>query len=109
MISFDDLIENNDRNDALINDLKSSVYILSNQQQTFESDLNDMMIDIQLISNSLSTLTGGGGNEYSAAARVKGISIEDIKEKLDVILNPATYLKSEDLSANAEMKLRLTK
>ena len=52
---------------------------------------------------------GGGGNEYSAAARVKGMSIEDIKEKLDVILNPATYLKSEDLSANDEMKLRLTK
>lgn len=41
-----------------------SLNILSSQQQTFESDLNNMMIDIQLISNSVSTLTGGGGNEY---------------------------------------------
>lgn len=61
MISFDD---NSGSSNVNLNPIYMSLNILSDQQQTFESDLNDMMIDIQLISNSLSTLTGGGGNEY---------------------------------------------
>ena len=52
---------------------------------------------------------GGGGNEYSAAARVKGMSIDEIKIHLDYLLNPATYFKSADLSMDEAMKLRLTK
>lgn len=71
MISFDDLVNGGSGggNDVLINDLKSSVYLLSNQQQTFESDLNNMMIDIQLISNSVTGMTsGGGGAEYYITA-----------------------------------------
>ena len=52
---------------------------------------------------------GGGGNEYSAAARVKGMSMDEIKNHLDNILNPSTYLKSSDLCFDSGMKLRLTK
>ncbi len=37
-------------------------------------------------------LFGGGGNEHSAAARIKGLTIEEIKCKLCQILNPTTYL-----------------
>ena len=42
-------------------------------------------------------LFGGGGNEYSAAARVKGKSISEIKEELNEILNPSNYLKCEEM------------
>lgn len=37
-------------------------------------------------------LFGGGGNEHSAAARIKGMTIEEVKEKLNQILIPTTYL-----------------
>ncbi|MBQ6285724.1 MAG: DHH family phosphoesterase [Bacilli bacterium] len=37
-------------------------------------------------------LFGGGGNEHSAAARVKDSSIEEVKNKLCQILIPTTYL-----------------
>ena len=59
--------------------------------------------------SSIMKYFGGGGNEYSAAARVKGMSIDEIKIHLDYLLNPATYLKSADLSMDEAMKLRLTK
>jgi c-di-AMP phosphodiesterase-like protein len=52
---------------------------------------------------------GGGGNEYSAAAKVNGMSMEEIKGKLDYIINPCTYLSSEEICTNNCMKLRLTK
>ena len=39
-------------------------------------------------------LFGGGGNEHSAAAKVKGLSIEEIKNKLNEILIPTSYLDS---------------
>ena len=61
MISFDD---NSGGSTVNLNPVYLSLNALSEQQQTFESDLNNMMIDIQLISNSVSTLTGGGGAEY---------------------------------------------
>lgn len=54
-------------------------------------------------------LLGGGGNEYSAAARVKGKSIDEIKAYLDYVLNPSTYLKSGDLNINDGMQLSLRK
>lgn len=65
MISFDDLSGGTSVN---LNPIYMSLNILSQQQQTFESDLNDMMIDIQMISNSVSTLTGGGSAEYYITA-----------------------------------------
>lgn len=37
-------------------------------------------------------LFGGGGNEHSAAARIQGHTIEEIKNKLCQILNPTSYL-----------------
>jgi hypothetical protein len=65
MISFDD---NSGGSTVNLNPIYLSLNALSEQQQTFESDLNNMMIDIQLISNSVSTLTGGGGAEYYITA-----------------------------------------
>lgn len=65
MISFDD---NSGGSTVNLNPVYMSLNALSEQQQTFESDLNNMMIDIQLISNSVSTLTGGGGAEYYITA-----------------------------------------
>lgn len=47
-------------------------------------------------------LFGGGGNMHSAAARVKGMSIEEIKEKLNYILIPTNIISDE-----TEMKLTL--
>ena len=41
---------------------------------------------------------GGGGNEYSAAARIKGESLEKVKAKLEFLLNPASYLSTQDTS-----------
>lgn len=40
---------------------------------------------------------GGGGNMYSAAARIKGESIESVISKLEILLNPASYLSSDDI------------
>lgn len=42
--------------------------------------------------SSIMKLFGGGGNEYSAAARVKGMTLSQIKDKLILILNPTTFL-----------------
>ena len=57
-------------------------------------------------------LFGGGGNEHSAAARVKGIGIEDIKKKINQILIPTSYLDcvaKEDIIEGKGMTLNLTK
>ena len=40
---------------------------------------------------------GGGGYETSAAARVKGESIESVIKKLEILLNPASYLSASDI------------
>ncbi len=47
-------------------------------------------------------LFGGGGNMHSAAARVKGMTIEEVKEKLNYILIPTNIISDE-----SEMKLTL--
>lgn len=49
-------------------------------------------------------LFGGGGNEHSAAARVKGMTIDEIKSKLNSILIPTNLISEEN-----EMKLSLKK
>ena len=56
-------------------------------------------------------LFGGGGNEHSGAARIKGMTIEEIKNKLCQILIPTTYLDNvEQVVPNkGTMKLELTK
>ena len=43
-------------------------------------------------------LFGGGGNEHSAAAKVKGMSIEEIKTILNEILIPTSYLDNVDIN-----------
>ena len=55
---------------------------------------------------------GGGGNEHSAAARIKGISIDSVKKMLNEILVPAGYLDYVELNTIREekgMTLNLTK
>lgn len=52
---------------------------------------------------------GGGGNEHSAAARVKGMSIDEVKFQLEYLLNPCTYLSGGDLNIDSGMTLRLRK
>ena len=47
--------------------------------------------------SSIMKVFGGGGNETSAAARVKGESIESVIKKLEILLNPASYLSSSDI------------
>lgn len=49
-------------------------------------------------------LFGGGGNEHSAAARVKNMNIEDIKKVLNEVLIPAGYLEYTDLNTLREEK-----
>ena len=40
-------------------------------------------------------LFGGGGNMHSAAARVKGMTLSEVKEKLNYILIPTNLIDSE--------------
>lgn len=47
--------------------------------------------------SSIMKVFGGGGNETSAAARIKGESIESVIKKLEILLNPASYLSSSDI------------
>ncbi|MBR4178565.1 MAG: DHH family phosphoesterase [Bacilli bacterium] len=57
-------------------------------------------------------LFGGGGNEHSAAARVKGMHIDEIKKTLCNLLIPANYydyLDVETLNGEEGMTLNLTK
>ena len=51
-------------------------------------------------------LFGGGGNIHSAAARVKGMSLSEIKEKLNYILIPTNLIVDNN---EEEMKLSLKK
>ena len=50
-------------------------------------------------------LFGGGGGEHSAAAKVKGMTVEEIKAKLNNILIPPNYLEEEKNVSN-ELKLK---
>lgn len=60
--------------------------------------------------SSIMKLFGGGGNEYSAAARVKGETIDSIRFKLEFMLNPTSYLKSGDLAFDESgVSLKLVK
>ena len=55
---------------------------------------------------------GGGGNEHSAAARIKGMNIDNIKKILCELLVPAGYLDYVELNTIREekgMTLNLTK
>ena len=51
------------------------------------------IIDVSLLMKQF----GGGGNEHSAAAKVKGMSIEDIKTRLNQLLIPTTYLQNIEM------------
>ena len=53
-------------------------------------------------------LFGGGGNEHSAAAKVKNMNILDVKNKLNEILIPTCYLDNIDINnVDKEKKLVL--
>ena len=49
-------------------------------------------------------LFGGGGNEHSAAARIKGSTIEEVKNKLNQILIPTTYLDQINLEEKGPVR-----
>jgi c-di-AMP phosphodiesterase-like protein len=48
--------------------------------------------------SSIMKLLGGGGNEHSAAAKIKGKSIEEVKEFLYKLLIPTNYLQDDNIS-----------
>ena len=53
---------------------------------------------------------GGGGNSFSAAARIKGHTLEEVKNALNQILTPCNYLDESSLKFDTEesgMKLTL--
>lgn len=50
---------------------------------------------------------GGGGNEHSAAARIKGVKVEEIKDKLCSILVPAAYINEFNFVKEDGPKLKL--
>ena len=62
------------------------------------------IIDVSLLMKQF----GGGGNEHSAAARVKGMSIENIKNRLNQMLIPTSYLEDANLREETGPKLLLT-
>ena len=47
----------------------------------------------------------GGGNEHSAAAKVTGMSIEEVKLKLNSLLIPTTYLDQVSLESKEESQV----
>ena len=51
------------------------------------------LIDVEKVMN----VFGGGGNKVSAAARVKGYTLEQIKRKINEILVPTSYLDIEEI------------
>lgn len=54
-------------------------------------------------------LFGGGGNEYSAAVKIKGMTLPQIKTLLVSSLIPGAYIEYADLSLNNQMKLTMKK
>ena len=57
-------------------------------------------------------LFGGGGNEFSGAAKIKGETLSSIRSKLEFILNPTAFLTSDGLDfcvENNGMQLKLKK
>ena len=54
-------------------------------------------------------LFGGGGNEHSAAARIQGITVDEVKDKLYQILMPTTYLDQVDINKDKGPQLKLVK
>lgn len=54
-------------------------------------------------------LFGGGGNEYSAATKIKGMTLPEVKSLLINSLLPGAYIEYADLSLNNQMKLTMKK
>ena len=53
-------------------------------------------------------LFGGGGNEYSAAAKIKGKTLPEIKAYLVSSLLPGAFIEDIDLSFNDNKPMKLT-
>ena len=59
--------------------------------------------------SSIMKLFGGGGNDHSGAAKIKGATIEQIREKLENILIPGNIysdklIRSEEISSEDDIK-----
>lgn len=53
-------------------------------------------------------LFGGGGNEYSAAAKIKGKTLPEIKSYLVSILLPGAFIENVDISFINKQSMKLT-
>lgn len=81
---------------------KASDYLLKYQvNATFAiAHIDEQTISISARSkgiidvSKIMSVFGGGGNEYSAAARIKGKSIEDIKSMLERLLIPTSNIEN---------------
>lgn len=61
------------------------------------------IVDVSKVMHLLGGI--GGGNEYSAATRIKGMSIEEVKSKLNDILIPTAQMEDKKISDESQMKL----
>lgn len=52
-------------------------------------------------------LFGGGGNEFSAAAKIKGRTLPEIKSLLESSLIPGAYIDNIDISYNSPSQMKL--
>lgn len=50
-------------------------------------------------------LFGGGGNVFSAATRIKNVPIENVKAKLNEILNPTYFIGTNELEESKSLSL----
>ena len=62
------------------------------------------MIDVSRIMR----LFGGGGNEFSAAAKIKGKTLPEIKTLLVNSLKPGAFIKNFDLVPTDSQQMKLT-
>lgn len=53
-------------------------------------------------------LFGGGGNEYSAAAKIKGKNLQEVKSLLISLLMPGAYIENANISFVDEKPMKLT-
>ena len=53
-------------------------------------------------------LFGGGGNEYSAAAKINGKTLPEIKSYLVSILLPGAFIENVDISFINKQSMKLT-
>lgn len=54
-------------------------------------------------------LFGGGGNEYSAASKIKGMTLQEVKSKLISSLTPGAFIEEVKLTPEESSQMKLIK